>query len=101
MFTCPVRLGSAESGFVLTSPTQLREYDDGQLEGEALYASYPPLTADISKAPMSLAFSPRDDPAYHEGERGPTEDAMTDAVREARRRLAMGRNPDEGDDRPE
>src|SRR5581483_1511906 len=91
LFPAPIKFGSAASAFVLSSPTQLREYENGELEGEALYASYPPWTDDIRGTPMSLAFRPREDPPYRKGELGPTEDEITMAVREAMARRAQAR----------
>lgn len=84
VWPCPIKLGN-ESGFAMSSPTGGLHYnEEGNLEAVALFACYPPIGSDKSlTAPMALAFPPRDDPAYQEGDRGPTEDAQTAAIRSA------------------
>jgi Tfp pilus assembly protein PilF len=56
------------SGFMLASPTANLHYNgDEELEGEALYAIYPPTIPLVGGTPIDLAFPPRNDPAYHRG----------------------------------
>ena len=87
IWSCVVKLGSGASGFAMSSPTgALRNNDDGELEGEALFASYPALPDSLNVVPAAIAFPPRDDPSYRKGELGPSEDALTVGVRAARRR---------------
>jgi hypothetical protein len=70
----------------MSSPTgSIRHNDSGELEADALFASYPPLTDEVAQTIAFTAFAPRDDPPYREGEAGPTEDDMTRTVRAARR----------------
>jgi hypothetical protein len=89
LWPAPIKFGRAESGFAMSSPTgNLRHNDEGELEADALFAVYPPLTDDVSQALAFTMFAPRDDPSYREGELGPTEDAMTQAVRAAHRMAA-------------
>ena len=86
LWSAPVKLGIAESGFAMSSSTgNLRKNEDGELEADALFAAYPALADDVAQ---TLAFTMallRDDPPYRAGEPGPTEDAMTEAVRAVRR----------------
>jgi hypothetical protein len=86
LWPAPIKFGVAESGFAMSSPTgSLRQNEDGELEGDALFAVYPPPTSDFNQTLMLTAFPPRDDPPYRDGEPGPTEDSMTQAVRAVRR----------------
>ena len=87
LWSVPVRLGEGPSGFAMSSPAgDLHYNDEGQLEGVSLFASYPALPEDVSVTPAILTFAPREDPAYRQGEYGPTEDVLTAIVREGRRR---------------
>ncbi len=74
LWPCPIRLG-ADSGFAISSPTGNVKYDgDEELEGEALFAAYPPLTDEISRGMVNLAFRPRDDPPYSKSRPSPSAD---------------------------
>ena len=82
LFPAPVKLTEAASGFAMSSPTgNLRTNEDGELEADALFAVYPPLANEVNLTLSALVAPPRDDPAYREGELGPTEDSATHAVR--------------------
>jgi tetratricopeptide (TPR) repeat protein len=75
-WAAPIKLGASESGFVLNSPSALRGYNErGELEGEALYAAYPPVE-DLEQDPRPLAFPRRDDPPYREGGPSPSSDPL-------------------------
>lgn len=90
LWPAPARLGPGDSGFAMSSPTgKLRFNDHGELEGEALAATFPALPDDILVVPGALAFPPRDDPSYRKGELGPSEDNLTQAVRLGRRTLRV------------
>ena len=63
-----IPLGNEPSGFILASPSGGLHYNnDDELEGEALYAIYPPTVSIAGGTPIEMAFPPRDDPAYHRG----------------------------------
>ena len=65
MYPAPIALGGAESGFVYSSPTGDVHYDeDGDLVGEAIYASFPALDPTWSQTPIDLVYSPLDDHNY-------------------------------------
>ena len=90
LWPAPVRLGRGDSGFAMSSPTgKLRYNDHGELEAEALAATFPALPDNVLVVPVALAFPPREDPSYRKGQLGPSEDDLTQAVRLGRRVLGV------------
>jgi hypothetical protein len=74
LWPAPINLGET-SGFTISSPTGgLRYNTDNQLEGEGLYAWYPPIKDEIKARFVNLAFAPRNDPPYTKGGRPPSAD---------------------------
>jgi len=74
LWPCPVQLG-AESGFLICSPAGKLSYNiDKELEGEAIYASFPVVKRDIPAPRLHLMFKPRNDPPYVKGEPPPSAD---------------------------
>lgn len=65
VWSAPIKFGDAASGFAMSSPTQLVGRNErGELEAQALIASYPGIPSAAAPFLQSIAFPVRDDPAY-------------------------------------
>ena len=72
MWPLPIHL-SDDSGFAISSPTGNIKYNgEKELEGEAIFATYPALSDGAPGGFPSLLFKRRHDPPYVEGEPSPT-----------------------------
>jgi tetratricopeptide (TPR) repeat protein len=81
-WAAPIKLGDGDSGFAMHSPTHIHGYNEhGELEADAIYASYPPLSEDLSNA-VPLTFPTRDDPPYREGGPSPSSEPLAPATRD-------------------
>lgn len=68
-------LGGDEPGFVISSSTGNIAYDsDGHLEGDALFAFYPPIPDSVKGIRLNLVFKPRDDPSSIKSGSSPSDD---------------------------
>jgi hypothetical protein len=73
LYSAPIKFGDAESGFAFSSPTALREHDEGdELEADALIAVYPAAPLGTSLSVLPIMFPVRDDPPYTRGGESPS-----------------------------
>jgi hypothetical protein len=78
MYPAPIHFGDATSGFAFGSPTGNVHHDEnGDLVGEAIYASFPAFDPEWSTPKLDLIYRPLADPPYQVEVTEHTDDAAS------------------------